>query len=149
MAPRYGKLYYDIRRDLQLTWTEYVYLDMVHNLSNGRWCTKSLAEIGLDLGLDRANVYRLRNRLIHRGLVIKNAKGHVRSSVMYAKRLQQLADCSQNATPRSQNAYAGVVKTQPKITYRYTEDNKGLPEWKRQQLQAQAHLKAIDPNGRL
>lgn len=129
---KYARLYYAVRRDLGISWTEYAYLDMIHQLSRDRWCNKSLKHVGDDLGLDRANVFRMRNRLIAKDLVVKDALGRVRTSVTYAKRLQKYTQQYQNGTQRSQNAtplYAKrdypVVKTQPKNNKRYTGDISG------------------------
>lgn len=120
--PRYATLMYDVRKALDITWTEYVYLDMVYHLSHDGWCYKSLDNVGEDLGLDRSNVYRMRNRLIERGLLKKNARGHVKTTDAYAKRIRT----DEGAYAKRDKPYAkrdsAVVKTHTKNNNRTTEN---------------------------
>lgn len=119
-TPKYATLLYEVRKHLDITWIEYVYLDMIYHLSHDGWCYKSLENCGQDLGLDRSNVYRMRKRLIEKGLLKKNIKGHVKTTVTYAKCIQQVNPRMQNATqPYAKRDYS-VVKTQPKNNNRNT-----------------------------
>ena len=122
-VPRYATLFYDIRADLDISWIEYIYLDMVWHLSHNGWCYKSLDSVGEDLGIDRSNVYRMRNRLIKKGLMVKNAKGHVKTSVTYAKRIQvQKPTYAKRNNPYAKRDYS-VVKTHTKNNNRITKEN--------------------------
>lgn len=119
--PIYATLLYEVRKKLDITWTEYVYLDMIYHLSHDGWCYKSLANIGKDIGLEKTNVYRMRNRLIEKGLIEKNAAGHTKTTKKYTHYIllwktqeKESAGRSQNAYDRSQNAYDAVVKTHTK-----------------------------------
>ncbi|CAB4132738.1 hypothetical protein UFOVP253_63 [uncultured Caudovirales phage] len=83
--PKYATLLYEVRAQLDISWSEYVYLDMVYHLSHDGWCFKSLENIGKDLGMHKSSVVYMRDRLIHRKLLVKNKQGYVKTSVMYQK----------------------------------------------------------------
>lgn len=128
-TPKYATLLYEVRKRLDITWIEYVYLDMVYHLSHDGWCYKTLDNIGEDLGLDRSNVYRMRNRLIHKDLIKKNTRGYTKTTVTYAKCIQDVNPRMQNATnPYAKRDYS-VVKTHTKNNNRTTiekvDDNFG------------------------
>lgn len=89
ITPKFTTLLYDIREELGISWNEYVYLDMVHQLSRSGWCYKSLENVAVDMGMAKSGVVKMRDRLIHKQLVIKNPKGYVKSSVMYHKVVQR------------------------------------------------------------
>lgn len=121
-TPLYATLLYEVRKQLGITWIEYVYLDMVYHLSKDGWCYKSLDNCGEDLGLDRSNVYRMRKRLIEKGLLKKNIKGHVKTTVVYAKCIR----ADEKPVAKRTNSYAkrdnSVVKTHTKNNNRTTEN---------------------------
>lgn len=123
-TPLYATLLYDVRKQLDITWIEYVYLDMVYHLSKDGYCYKSLDNCGADLGLDRSNVFRMRKRLLDKGLIKKNIKGHVKTTVIYAKRIRS----DDKSYAKRTNPYAkrdsAVVKTHTKNNNRITLDNK-------------------------
>jgi DNA-binding MarR family transcriptional regulator len=122
-TPKFATLLYDVRAELEITWIEYIYLDMVFYLSHDGWCYKSLDNIGKDLGIDKSNVYRMRNRLIERGLLKKNIKGYVKTTEAYAKRIRT----SKSPYAKRNEAYAKrneiVGKTHTKNNNRNTENN--------------------------
>lgn len=121
--PKYATLLYEVREKLDISWTEYVYLDMVYHLSHDTWCYKSLENIGRDLGLDRSNVFRMRKRLMEKDLIKKNVRGHVKTTVTYANCIQLVNPRMQFATePYAKRDYS-VVKTQPKNNNRTTEES--------------------------
>jgi len=70
-TPLYATLLYGIRKQLDITWNEYVYLDMVYHLSKDGWCYKSLDNVASDLGMVKSGVQKMRNRLIEKGLLKK------------------------------------------------------------------------------
>jgi hypothetical protein len=107
---------------LGITWLEYVYLDMIYHLSKEGWCYKSLENTAIDLGIDRSNVYRMRNRLIKKGLVKKSIKGHVKTTVMYAKCIRSDNQVvAKRTAPYAKRDYT-VGETQPKNNNRNTLD---------------------------
>lgn len=120
-TPLYATLLYEVREKLGITWIEYVYLDMVYHLSKEGWCYKSLDNCGKDLGLDRSNVYRMRKRLIEKGLLKKSIKGHVKTTVVYAKCIRS----DDRVVAKRTNSYAkrdySVVKTHTKNNNRVTK----------------------------
>jgi predicted transcriptional regulator len=152
VTPLYATLFYTIRADLGITWVEYVYLDMVYHLSHDRWCNKSLENCGKDLGLDRSNVYRMRKKLIDKGLLIKNAKGYVKTSVTYAKRIQTNNSRMQNATQPYAKRIRTVVKTHTKNNNRITENNEApvdnLESYKLRQAERYARLRMLETGGK-
>lgn len=84
-TPLYATLLYDVRRELDISFTEYVYLDMVHKLSYRRWCNKSLAHCASDLGISKFGALRMRDRLIARGYLEKNAHGELKVTPAYTE----------------------------------------------------------------
>lgn len=123
-TPKYATLLYEVRAELEISWIEYVYLDMVYHLSREGYCYKSLDNVGLDLGIDRSNVHRMKLRLLDRDLLKKNIKGHVKTTVTYANCIQT----SQSAYAKRTESYAkrnsAVVKTHTKNNNRNTENIK-------------------------
>lgn len=122
--PLYATLFYEIRRQLDISWTEYVYLDMVYHLSHDGWCYKSLDNVGHDLGLDRSNVYRMRNRLKEKGLVQVKRNGNVKTSVIYAKCIRTADKSVAKRTEPYAKRDKSVVKTHTKNNNRITEEYK-------------------------
>jgi hypothetical protein len=60
----YAHLFYDVREKLDVSIAEYYYLDMVRQLSDGRWCTKSLKNCAKDMGIGKRGLLKMRDRLI-------------------------------------------------------------------------------------
>jgi predicted transcriptional regulator len=114
-TPLYATLLYEVRKKLDITWIEYVYLDMVYHLSKDGWCYKSLDNCGADLGLDRSNVYRMRKRLIAKGLIKKSVNGYVKTTVMYANCIRSDDKTVAKRTEPYAKRDSAVVKTHTKI----------------------------------
>ena len=131
-TPLYATLFYEVRKELDITWTEYVYLDMVYHLSHDDWCRKSLDKCGDDLGLDRSNVYRMRNRLIEKGLLKKSVRSHVKTTDKYAKRIRTVKPAYAKRTNPYAKRDKSVVKTHTKNNNRITKNNKGYKKAKEQ-----------------
>lgn len=115
-TPRYATLLYEVRRLLDVSFTEYVYLDMVHKLSYERWCNKSLEHTGNDLGISKRGVIKMRDRLIAKELLKRNVKGELRVTDLYIK-------LAVNKVPQSVNKvhFAGE-QSAPKNNKRNTEN---------------------------
>jgi len=117
-TPRYATLLYEVRRVLDVSFTEYVYLDMVHKLSYDRWCNKSLENCADDLGITKRGMLKMKNRLIERGLLKKNDDGYLKVTDKYIK-------AAVNSVPKAGNL---VPKTgelsSPKNNNRNTENFK-------------------------
>lgn len=122
-TPLYATLFYDVRAELDISWAEYVYLDMVYHLSHDGWCFKSLENTGKDLGLDRSSVFRMRNRLKDKGLIQVNRKGNTRTTVMYAKRIRRDSEPVAKRTKVYAKRDSAVGETQPKNNNRITKNN--------------------------
>ena len=82
-TPLYATLLYDVRKELDISISEYFYLDMVHKLSYDRWCSKSLENCASDMGITKRGLIKLRDRLLASGLLKKNAKGHLKVTQKY------------------------------------------------------------------
>lgn len=83
-TPLYATLMYDVRKKLDVSWSEYVYLDMVQKLHiHQKWCTKSLESCAKDLGITRRAVINMKNRLIEKGLLRKSIKGYLQVTEKY------------------------------------------------------------------
>lgn len=80
---KYAHLEYRVLHELDISINEYWYLDMVYQLSRDGWCYKSLQSIADDMKLSKQGVVKMRDRLIQRGLIKKNIKGHVKTEVAY------------------------------------------------------------------
>lgn len=82
-SPKFCTLLYSVREELDVSVSEYVYLDMVYYLSRNGWCYKSLESIGQDLSMRKSAIFYMRNRLIKRGLLEINAQKQVRTTDMW------------------------------------------------------------------
>lgn len=107
-TPRYATLLYDVRAHLNISWAEYVYLDMVHKLSYGQWCVKSLDNCGKDLGVTKRGVSKMKERLIKRGLLKRNVKGHLKVTAEYTdvavNKVHRTPHVAVNSVPKSVNS---------------------------------------------
>lgn len=126
-TPLYATLFYHIRRELDLNWNEYIYLDMVYHLSKDGWCYKSLDNIADDLGMVKSGVQKMRNRLIERGLLKKNIKGHVKTTVTYHSVLRSPNERTTQETKRTTQYYAAVPLS---TTKNNNKNNKELEDVK-------------------
>lgn len=132
VTPLYATLLYDVKRELGISWTEYVYLDMVYHLSHDGWCYKSVPNTAHDLGIDRSNVFRMRDRLIAMGLLKKNIRGHVKTTELYQRQVTKLStEDPQFSRETVAKRDGGVAKrdsssrkTRPKNNNRTTIENK-------------------------
>jgi hypothetical protein len=106
--PRYATLLYDVRQKLNVNWAEYVYLDMVHKLSYHGWCFKSLESCAVDLGMTKRGVSKMKERLIGRGLLKRNIKGHLKVTELYTgvavNSVHQAPHMAVNSVPKSVNS---------------------------------------------
>lgn len=121
ITPKYATLMYDNLHKLEVTITEYFYLDMVYHLSRDGWCYKSLDSIAADMRMHRNGVQKMKDRLVERGLLKKNIKGHVKTTVTYHSVLQQPSKSSHSVT----NHHTQYDRTVPlSVTKNNNENNK-------------------------
>ncbi len=80
---KYAHLEYETLHRLDISINEYWLLDMIYHLSRDGWCYKSLSAIAFDMKLHKNGVIKMRDRLIKRGLLKKNMKGHLKTEVAY------------------------------------------------------------------
>lgn len=123
-SPKYATLLYEVRKKLDISIAEYFYLDMVYHLSHDGWCYKSLENIGDDMGLSRIGVVKLRDRLIKKGLIKKNIKGHVKTGEAY-NLVIRVDDSAYNKVTKPYNkVYPSVKQSIPKNNNRITIENR-------------------------
>lgn len=125
-TPLYATLFYHIRRELGLTWNEYIYLDMVYHLSKDGWCYKSLDNVANDLGMVKSGVVKLRDRLIDKGLIKKNIKGHVKTTVMYHSVVRLNENPYHSVTKRTTQEYGTVPLSGTKNNNKNNKEYKGI-----------------------
>ena len=123
-TPLYATLLYDVRKRLGISIAEYFYLDMVYHLSHDGWCYKSLDSIGEDMGISRIGVVKLRDRLIDKGLVKKNIRGHVKTTDTYNKVIRTDNSAYNKVTNSYNKVYPSVKQSIPKNNNRITKNNK-------------------------
>jgi len=123
-TPLYATLFYDIRRQLGLSWNEYIYLDMVYHLSKDGWCYKSLDNVADDLGMVKSGVQKMRNRLIEKGLLKKNIKGHVKTTVTYHSVLRLPNQRTTQETKRTTQYYSTVPLSTTKNNNKNNKEKK-------------------------
>jgi predicted transcriptional regulator len=107
-TPLYATLFYGTREKLDISWNEYIYLDMVQKLHISQsWCTKSLQHCADDLGLSKRGLIKMRDNLIDKGLLKKNIKGHLRVTSKYIEvavnKVHHTSKRSVNKVPESVN----------------------------------------------
>ena len=135
-SPKFCTVLYSVRAELNISVTEYVYLDMMYYLSRSGWCYKSLSAIAKDLGLGKSAVYYMRNRLVKKGLIETNSKKHVRTTDTYHEALahhpfnvqkQNVFSKSRSIMrPERSKSEQNRSKSTPKNNNRNTIDNREL-----------------------
>jgi hypothetical protein len=74
--PLFATLQYKVRQQLDISWAEYVLLDMVYHLAaKSGSCYKSGYSIAADMGITYNGVKRMRRRLLARELLVVTASG--------------------------------------------------------------------------
>ena len=130
-TPLYATLLYHVLYKLDISIAEYFYLDMVHKLSYQRWCTKSLANCASDMNISRIGLIKLRNRLLERGLLQKNTKGHLKVTPKFTdiavNKVYQPPHAVVNKVTQSVNkVYPAGKQSIPKNYNRITKNNTNL-----------------------
>lgn len=77
----YARLKYSALKDLDISISEYFFVDMVCQLCKKYgWCNKSIDNIANDMNMSRRGVISIRDRMIKKGLVIKGKANRLRVS---------------------------------------------------------------------
>ena len=146
-SPLYATLLYGVRKKLNVSVTEYFYLDMVHKLSYNRWCIKSLEHCAADIGISKRGLIKLRDRMLERGLLEKNLRGHLKVTAQYTdiavNKVHQTPYAVVNKVPKSVNkVHSGGELSATKNNNRTTKNSKGykLAQAARAQLTKQLAL---------
>ncbi len=130
-SPLYATLLYEVLHKLDITITEYFYLDMIYHLSKDGWCYKSLESVAHDMKITKNGVVKLRDRLIEKKLIHKNRKGYVKTSVMYNSVVRRDTKSYNSVTNRTTEYNAAVQLSGTKNNNRITiENNKNSEEGK-------------------
>lgn len=147
-TPLYATLLYEVREKLDISWLEYIYLDMVYHLSQDGWCYKSLDNSAQDMGISRVGLIKMRKRLIERNLLRKNIRGHVKPTVTVNK-VYRKEDQGVNKVYSSVNkVYSSGKLSLPKNNNRVTvnikgNENKGKHSPAKEKLRAMLKEKGI------
>lgn len=128
-SPLYATLLYDVIKALDISVAEYFYLDMIHKLSYNRWCFKSLENCASDMNMGKRGLLKMRDRLIDRGLIEKNYRGHLRVTHKYTdvavNKVHHTPNMAVNKVPKSVNKVHSIgEQSSPKNNNRITLDNK-------------------------
>lgn len=130
-TPRYATLLYSVRKELDISLNEYFYLDMVYHLSYKGWCYKSLANCADDMGITKQGLILIRKKLIDRGLLKTNLRGHSKVTSKYTS--VAVNKVYQHNEMAVKKVYGAVKKVYPsgkqsynKNNNRVTKDNRGL-----------------------
>jgi hypothetical protein len=114
IRPRYAQIPYDSLSLFDISPAEYMYLDMVYQLSRDGWCYKSLANIGKDLNMSKSAIVYMRNRLSEKELIVINKKGYVktaeifdRSKLEYSGSVQKMNDIPTKPIKKRSNIGTG------------------------------------------
>lgn len=118
--PKFAQLQYHVLHDFKLSIAEYFLLDMVYYLSRDRWCNKSLESIAYDMRLTKNGVVKMRDRLIHRKLLLKDLKGRLRTSVLYNSVYLEEPNSYNSVTRRTTEYNAAVQLSGTKNNNRIT-----------------------------
>ena len=122
-SPRYTTVIYEVREALGVSLSEYVYLDMVHQLSHNRWCVKTLENIGKDLGISRMGVDKLKRRMIKANYIEKNEYGHVRTTETYNKVILKAKEPYNKVAKPYNKVIPAVKQSYTKNNNRITKNN--------------------------
>lgn len=107
-TPLYATVFYEARKKLDISWNEYIYLDMVQKLHiHQKWCTKSLESCARDLGITKRGVSKMKERLIDKGLLERSMRGHLKVTPKYTEiavnKVHRLENKAVNLVPKSVN----------------------------------------------
>lgn len=107
-TPRYATLLYDVRKRLDISFTEYILLDMIYHLSfRTGYCYKSPLRMGEDLGIAKRSVNRLILSLVKKGL------------------LERLTDCTVRVTEVYLDTQVGGTKSPTKPVEKWDKMSQG------------------------
>ena len=123
---KYAHLEYETLHKLEISINEYWLLDMVYQLSRDKWCYKSLTSIAQDMRLTKNGVVKMRDRLIERGLLKKNIKGHLKTGETYNSVYRLDSDTYNSVTNRTTEYNDTVQLSGTKNNNRITIDNKWM-----------------------
>lgn len=120
-TPKHAVVFYGVRKELGVTWDEYILCDMVYHLSHRTgYCYKSAENIGEDMGLDKRQVQYIMQKAISKGLMervtahtIRVTDKYVYAAVIHKKEQVQKFSTSKDASePTSvkstNNLYSGT-----------------------------------------
>jgi MarR family len=133
----YTLVLHSAREKLGITLNEYAVADLIYHLANNPkndfhgWCYASKEALGDFVGIDRATVFRIIDRLIEKGIIIRNPETkYLQASelwyntVVLPKIRRNAIDSRKMRLPPSQNASLDSRKTPPNNNrYKYNYNN--------------------------
>lgn len=122
VVPLYAHLQYDVLHKLEITISEYWYLDMIYQLSRDKWCYKSLDNIANDMRMTKNGVVKMRDRLTGRGFIVKGRAGKVRTSGKYNSVYFSASTKYNSVTNRTTEYTSGVQLSCTKINNKINKE---------------------------
>lgn len=128
IAGLYCTILYDKRAELNISIAEYFYLDMVDKLSRKTgWCHKTVENCARDMGVSKRGLIVMRERLIKRGLLERNAAKYVRVTSAFTEvavyKVHQEQKNTVHKVPRLvKKVHLNGEKSAPKSYKRVTRD---------------------------
>jgi len=146
---RFSVIDYAVLKEFDVTPNELAYIDMVYYLSRSGsdWCFKSLQATADDLNLGKSTIKSMRDRLIEKNLLLKNIKGHVKTTefvhIAYGVRISHdgisnRAKSDSNRAKSEQNRAKSDTKNNNRIHREY-----GIGYEKFQEAKKKLKMKAI------
>lgn len=151
-TPLYATLLYHVIKELDVSIAEYFYLDMVHKLSYDKWCYKSLDNCANDMNISKRGLIKMRDRLIDRGLLKKNLRGHLKVTEKYTEvavnKVHQTPNMAVNKVPKSVNkVHRSGEQSATKNNNRIKENKEN--DFRGKESPAKERLRAYLSNGKL
>lgn len=120
--PKYATLLYHVLHELDISVSEYFYLDMVYQLSRNGWCYKSIENIAKDMNMSKNGVVKLRDRLIDKKIIKKSIKGYVKTTEIYHKVVHEDSEPYHKVTQSYHKVVPTVLQSGTKNNNRITKE---------------------------
>lgn len=131
-VPKFAHLQYQVLHDLDISITEYWYLDMIYQLGRFGWCNKKLENIATDMHMSKRGVMKIRDRLIEKDLIVKGIGNKVRTSEKVNKvyfsdtNYQKSEQSSKKVNKVHPKSEQSIAKTPVEINKRLTKNKNGI-----------------------
>ena len=101
---KYTTIHYQLLRELDISATEYILLDIVNRLSkDDRWCRLSKGSFALDLNTSERNVYKIIARVLDKKLISKGRNGNLKTTNKFKNTLNKVHDYPEQSSYNNKN----------------------------------------------